>query len=208
MKQSDKGQRMTDLIQKAKNGDQFAIEEIMEKYRPLLKSMCRQFFLAGIDEDDLMQEAMLGMFQAINTYNAERNDNFTSYAHKCVTNKLISVARQGNQQRFILINTALPIDSEGALESNKDNIEKLIVVTDEYNFEEKFYTKEAMIQTNKVIRELISQQDYDILSLYLSGYKYDEIASKIDSTSKLVDNRLQSIKRILNKNKEKIFKGE
>ena len=77
-------------LNRAKQGDELAIEEIINEFRPMLKALCRQYFLTGMDSDDLMQEAMLGLIQAVNLYDDKRNDNFKSFARLCAQSKLLS----------------------------------------------------------------------------------------------------------------------
>lgn len=194
------------VLQLAKQGDELAIEEIINEFRPMLKALCRQYFLTGMDSDDLMQEAMLGLIQAINMFDANKNDNFKSFARLCAQSKLLSAYKRQNRQKCLLLNSAIGIDSEGALINGDDS--GLIVAVSEQDFVADIMQRETSRDRAEVIRSLLEPVDYQILQKYLLGYKYDEIAKVMHITSKKVDNRLQAIKRILTKNKEKVWKGD
>ena len=193
-------------IEKAKNGDELAIEKVINECSPMLKALCRQFFLTGLDGDDLMQEAMLGLINAINNYDKSKNDSFKGFAYVCAQRKLLSVYRAQSRQKACLLNSTLGIDNEGALVNGTDT--GLIVAVSEDDFVSKIMDREQNHAQTIVIKTLLKPNDYNILKKYLAGYKYDEIAQDMHITSKNVDNRLQAIKKILLKNKDKIIKGE
>lgn len=193
-------------LNRAKQGDELAIEEIINEFRPMLKALCRQYFLTGMDSDDLMQEAMLGLIQAVNLYDNKRNDNFKSFARLCAQSKLLSAYKRQNRQKCLLLNSAIGIDSEGALISGDES--GLIVAVSDQDFVADMMKKESNHARAVVIKSLLDSDDYQILQKYLQGYKYDEIAGSMHITTKKVDNRLQAIKRTLTKNKDKVLKGE
>ncbi len=59
---------MDNIVLKAKNGNEQAIDEIVSQYKGLIRSYANKFFLVGGDKDDLLQEGMLGLFFAITNY--------------------------------------------------------------------------------------------------------------------------------------------
>ena len=193
-------------LDRAKQGDELAIEEIINEFRPMLKALCRQYFLTGMDGDDLMQEAMLGLIQAINLFDSSKNDNFKSFVRLCAQSKLLSAYKRQNRQKCLLLNSAIGIDSEGALINGDES--GLIVAVSDQDFVADMMKRESNHARAVVIKSMLDDDDYRILQKYLLGYKYDEIALFMHITSKKVDNRLQAIKRILTKNKDKVLKGE
>lgn len=193
-------------LDRAKQGDELAIEEIINEFRPMLKALCRQYFLTGMDGDDLMQEAMLGLIQAINLFDSSKNDNFKTFVRLCAQSKLLSAYKRQNRQKCLLLNSAIGIDSEGALINGDES--GLIVAVSDQDFVADMMKRESNHARAVVIKSLLDDDDYRILQKYLLGYKYDEIALFMHITSKKVDNRLQAIKRILTKNKDKVLKGE
>ena len=66
---------MDKLILDAKNGDQYAIEQILTSHKQLVNSVVRKYFLIGGDIDDLIQEGMIALYNAILTYDKSKNSS-------------------------------------------------------------------------------------------------------------------------------------
>ena len=64
------------LLISAKNGNANAINQILIDNKSLVNQIARKYFLLGGDRDDVLQEGMIGLFNAINSYDEKKNDNF------------------------------------------------------------------------------------------------------------------------------------
>ena len=58
-----------ELIDLHKKGDIDAFPALFDRYRQMIRGLSSSYFLVGGDRDDLMQEGMLGLLKAVNTYN-------------------------------------------------------------------------------------------------------------------------------------------
>ena len=56
------------LLRQIQSGNDDAMECLLERYRDMVRKEARSFFLAGGDEEDLIQEGMIGLFKAIRDY--------------------------------------------------------------------------------------------------------------------------------------------
>ena len=138
-------QKMTDeeLVQKAQEKDQSAINEIFARYKNFVRSIIRSkdLFLPDGDGEDLLQEGMLGLFSAVNTYNG--SVQFKSYAYRALNN---SVALDGgiNEGEALLDPETKYISSESFKEVDsviKETLSKLeyLILTyyiEGYSYEE------------------------------------------------------------------------
>ena len=63
----DSYNRKTDeeLLRRMHNGDKKVIDYLMVKYKNLVRKKAKALFLIGADNDDLIQEGMIGLFKAI-----------------------------------------------------------------------------------------------------------------------------------------------
>lgn len=68
------------LLEQAKNGNDFAKEQLITINSPLIKSIVKRYLNKGVDYDDLFQLGALGFVKAINNYDASYNVKFTTYA--------------------------------------------------------------------------------------------------------------------------------
>ena len=79
------------LIEKAKQLDEQALEEIFLEFKPFIRTMAFKYFLSGADRDDLMQEGMIGLFNAIKTYDVTKEVPFPLFAKRCIVLRLKTV---------------------------------------------------------------------------------------------------------------------
>ena len=90
-------------------------ELILEKYKPLIITICKQR-LNGIKEmgyelEDLMQIANMAVYEAIKTYSEYENAKFYTYVAKCIHNKLNVELRNNSSDKKKALNTAISYDA-------------------------------------------------------------------------------------------------
>ena len=73
------------LIEELRKGQPDIIDYIMEKYKYLVRKRAKAMFLIGGDTDDLIQEGMIGLFKAVQDYDADKEASFFSFAKLCIT---------------------------------------------------------------------------------------------------------------------------
>ena len=67
------------LVKLSSEGDSFATEQLLNRYKNTVRSKARMYFLAGADRDDIVQEGMIGLFKAIRDFNLEKAASFKSF---------------------------------------------------------------------------------------------------------------------------------
>ena len=85
-------EHMTDeqLIGKLRKGDRHIMDYIMEKYKNLVRKEANAMYLLGGENDDLIQEGMIGLFKAVQDFNVEQETSFYSFAKLCITRQMYS----------------------------------------------------------------------------------------------------------------------
>lgn len=73
-----------DIVRIAQAGDELASEYLLYKYRSLVRTKIRSYFLMGAEKEDLLQVGMIGLWQAIVDYRAEKEISFLSFARICI----------------------------------------------------------------------------------------------------------------------------
>src|SRR5438034_8057744 len=86
-------------------GDSRAAEALLSRYRGLARMKARSYFLAGADRDDILQEAMIGLYKAIRDFQAEKQVSFRAFADVCITRQLITAIRSARCQKHAPLNT-------------------------------------------------------------------------------------------------------
>jgi RNA polymerase sporulation-specific sigma factor len=177
------------LIALAKENNTNAIDELFNRYRYVILSVARSYFLSGGDTEDLLQEGMLAAFKAINTFNGK--SSFNSYLYLCVKNRILSVIKSSNRFKNQPLNNYISLS--GVVDGDIDKSE--VIIDGGYGPEEKYINEETASELVCKIKNSLSDYEYEILTLYLKGYSQKEIGERLNKKDKSVDNALQRIKK-------------
>lgn len=183
-----------ELVISAKNGDDGAMEELFNRYKGMVKAVSRSYFLVGGDTDDLLQEGMIGVYNAIETFNG--SSSFKAYTYKCVKNKIITLIKKSLRHKSLPLNNYVSLS--GILDGDMDKTE--FVVDDVSDPEEEYINRESEAELKKKIFSLLSRYEKEIFLLYLQGYSYDDISIKTKKKVKSIDNALQRIRKKISTN--------
>lgn len=185
------------LIELVQQGDNEAGSEISLRYRPLIKKCTRPFFLIGGDEEDLIQEGMMGLVTSMQTYSPDRQCSFKSYAELCIKRRILSAIKAANRQKHMPLNNRLSLDE--IYSDDEDTI--TIIADDRYSLspEQQIIREEEIQRLRALAQSLLSSFEKKVLDLYLEGLSYDEIAERTGKRAKSVDSALQRIKKKLAK---------
>ncbi len=136
---------------------------------------------ANIDDDDLFQEGVLGLLNAVRSYNPEKG-RFQSFAEVCIINRM---------------KNALNKSTGGYTVADDYDFEQ---ITDESALTEDYVIlKERNGELSEKLEKLLSKKELSVLRLYLDGYSYKQIAARLSIPLKSVDNSLSRSKQKLKK---------
>lgn len=186
-----------ELLKLYNKGDHWAFDALAKKYKETVKFHARFFYLTGGDADDLLQEGMIGLFEATVTYKDDRNASFATFADRCIRSRMIKAVNSDNKKSNRPLNTSVPIISE-CNQSDKDayfrNCSKLDSDGGSGNPESIVINKELYRITVEKIKKALSGLENKIFLLYLSGKSLNDISDEIGITYKSADNALSRIK--------------
>ena len=176
-----------ELLKRAKEGDESAEEQLLEKYKPLVRARARELFLTGGDQDDLLQEGMLGLFKAIRHYDPAEGASFAGYARLLISRQLYSAIESTNRQKHRALNTSIPMSD---LEEQQEDALLGTVASPEAILLDEERTRELRESIDKAL----SPMERKVLDIYLQGYDYRQIAEEMGRPPKSIDNALQRIR--------------
>lgn len=185
-----------ELIMGARNGNNDCIDILFAKYKPLAKKISRRYFLAGGDQDDTFQEAMIGLFKGFQSYKISENSDFKSFATLCITRQIQSAIKSANRIKNKMLTEAISLNNQGAFETIDDiNGEySFVLPSNQPDAENTLISKENVNEMLNQINKLLSPLEKQVLNFYLEGKTYKEISLKIDKSIKSVENALTRIK--------------
>lgn len=183
------------LVRMARDGDEKAEDFLLKKYKDFVRSKARAYFLVGGDSDDLIQEGMIGLYNAIGHYDESMASSFMTYAAICINNKLISAVSADGRQKNAPLNGYVSIYSSITDETGEEaSLSDVLPDTENINPEAIILNEEQeKLAINRLFGKL-SALEKEILSYYMEGMSYSEIAKLIGKTEKSVDNAIQRIR--------------
>ena len=187
-----------ELIRKMREGDEMAEEALLKRYKPLVLSRARAFYLTGGDRDDLVQEGMLGCYKAVCSFDKEKDVSFASFADLCIRRQIYSAVKLSNRKKHLPLNSSLSLDSPSDKESTSTVMESLNDIKT-LDPEQLFIGQESFEEIAAAINSDLSKMEKQVLSLYLSGQSYQQIAAELNKPVKSVDNAIQRMKKKLEK---------
>lgn len=161
------------------------LNEIIKSYKSNVEMIAMKYISSPMEKDDLIQEGMIGLLAAINSFNEEKNTSFSTYASRCIDNSIQSALRKFSRMKDIPQNNLVSLEDE--------NIDTHYILS----AEDEFLAKESVSNLTKALYEDLSTFENEVLRLFMIGCSYTEIANKLDKNPKAIDNAIQRIRKKL-----------
>ena len=188
-----------EIVIEAKSGDNRAQEYLISKYENFVKSKAKSYFLIGADKEDIYQEGMIGFYKAIRDYKPDKSTSFKAFAEICVTRQIITAIKTATRQKHIPLNTYVSLNKPIYEEESERTLLDVLASIKISEPEELIISKEQMDYIEDKIENVLSDLELEVLTSYLDGKSYQEIACDLERHSKSIDNALQRVKRKLEK---------
>lgn len=181
-----------ELIERLRQGEEDITDYILEKYKPLVRKRTNAMYLIGGENEDLIQEGMIGLFKAIRDYRSDRDSGFYHFAELCINRQLYTALEASNRKKHMPLNSYVSLSDQGE--------EDTILVSDEMmgksqSPEQMVIEQELLDEFTRRLKACLSSLENQVLSLYLEGENYIQIAGKLEKSPKSVDNTLQRIRQ-------------
>ena len=188
-----------EIVSMAKKGDKEAEEYLIRKYKEFVKNRSRQYYIAGADRDDIIQEGMIGIFKAIRDYEDDKGASFSTFAELCITRQIISAIKQARRLKHGPLNTYISLSKSISDEEPVNNLENILFSSKDTDPESMLLLKEEINHIENNGSEIFSKLEQKVLSGYINGKNYVEIAALLGKSPKSIDNAIQRIKKKLDK---------
>lgn len=191
-------ERMTDeeLISRLRGGDQGVMDFIMVKYKSMVRKKARAMYLLGGENEDLIQEGMIGLIKAVRDYNPEQGASFQSFAELCVSRQMYSAIEASKRKKHLPLNSYVSLYESGDAEGNdkKTPLIDMIEPVRENDPETLYFSREYTEAFVEQLKEQLSPLENHVLYLHLVGTDYRTIAEILEKSPKSIDNALQRIR--------------
>lgn len=174
-------------------GDFEAVEYICNKYRGLVSKYGKKFFIKGGEEQDVIQEGMVGLFKAIQDYDENKQVPFKKFAEICITRQIIKAMESADRQKNQPLNSYVSFSAQEE-PTNQEVVESLLT-NEVFNPENILIDSEKTLDTFEKIVEILSKMELQVFLYMMQGMDYHTIAQKMDKSEKKIDNAIQRIRQ-------------
>ncbi len=195
-----------EMIDRLRDGDENVMDYLMNKYKNMVRSKARSMYILGADQEDLIQEGMIGLFKAIRDYDGGRDASFSTFADLCISRQMYTAVETSRREKHMPLNTYVSIYSNVARDSGEAEGAQLKDVLPELSSlgpEAAVIDEESVKNLGLIIERELSMFEKQVLDLYLVGMRNTAIARVLGRSEKSTDNALQRIKAKLRKAIEK-----
>ena len=182
------------LLIKVQNGDETAENELIDRYKNLATKISRGYFIVGGDYEDTIQEGMIGLYKAIKNYAPEKYASFKTFAIMCIKHQIQTAIKKANTNKNKPLSSAVSLQSFSANNTHETTDYLPVELIFSTTPAEDAIEKENYQQLKAIIKDNLSQLERKVLKDYLQGYSYKEIATRLQISSKSIDNCLSRIK--------------
>ncbi|HHW40684.1 MAG TPA: RNA polymerase sporulation sigma factor SigH [Syntrophomonadaceae bacterium] len=202
---SDAIQYLSDeiIVEMAKDGDDAALEYLINKYKNFVRAKARSYFLIGADREDIIQEGMIGLYKAIRDFRCDKLSSFRAFAELCITRQIITAIKTATRQKHIPLNSYISLNKPIYDEDSDRTLLDVISGSKISDPEELIISREEFDDIEEKMGEILSSLEWKVLMFYLEGKSYQEMASDLKRHVKSIDNALQRVKRKLERYLEK-----
>ncbi len=186
-----------DIVSEAKDGNTIALEFLINKYKNFVKAKARSYFLIGADREDIIQEGMIGLYKAIRDFKGDKLSSFRAFAELCITRQIITAIKTATRQKHIPLNSYVSLNKPIYDEDSDRTLLDILSGSKITDPEELMINREEYNDIEFKMGEILSDLEWKVLTLYLEGKSYQEIAVDLKRHVKSIDNALQRVKRKL-----------
>lgn len=160
---------------------------LINKYKGMVLKKAHAMFLIGGEQEDLIQEGMIGLFKAVRGYYPDKNASFSTFANLCIERQMYKAIEISSRQKHKPLNSYISLSEvEEPLYNSEDLMQQ--------NPEEIVIGKENVNAMMEYIRKRLSPFENQVLDAYLDGANYIQIAEMTGKQPKSIDNALQRIR--------------
>ena len=184
-----------ELIKQIRKGEMAAKEKLVAKYVPMVKYIIRNYYASFLDFEDLLQEGLIGLLNAIDEYKPEKFDvKFSSFAYICILRRVYNVIKQTNGNKHRLLNEAVSLQATIGTDENRIVLD--IVPDDPADIDPEQLIEEKIVNDllDEVLRNHLSVLEYAVITRLIKGYTCSEIQEDIGVGPKVIDNARTRVK--------------
>ncbi len=182
-----------EICQWIKEGHHEGMEYLLNKYKEMVRKKARSFYLIGGENDDLIQEGMIGLMKAVRGFNTDTDNSFAAFADLCIERQIYSVVKASQRNKHKPLNSYISIYQPAQDEENAPVLLDVLSQSTQ-SPEDVLVDREFRDQLWEKLLNVLSPMEKKVLDLFMEGLGYASIAQHLGKDEKAVDNALQRIR--------------
>jgi RNA polymerase sporulation-specific sigma factor len=184
------------LVAQAKRGDSVAYDRLVRRYRSFVRLKASSYFLLGGESEDLIQEGLVGLYKAVRDFRSDRESSFRNFAELCITRQMITAVKTASRNKHAPLNQSVSFAASPTAPGDGDStLEDILPGSLVEDPASKVISTEELRSLVDCLTSVLSSLESEVLTCYLDGRSYEEIAERLECDTKTVDNALQRVKR-------------
>ncbi len=195
----DEYKKMSDneLVKLSHSGDEAALETVLLRYKPLVHKKSQPYYLAGGDDDDIVQEGLIGLYKAIMDFDSEKFPLFNVFAGVCIERRILSAVKKASRRKHSPLNSYISLSGSAFDDDDGVAVGDIIDIGRGEDPEKIVIERESVTGLEGKINNALSPLEMKVLQSSLNGRSYKETAALLNKDVKAVDNAMQRIKKKL-----------
>ena len=188
---------MTDekLIENIELNDSQALECLIKRYDDVVNMKANKFFMIGAEREDMVQEGRIGLYKAVKSFNAEKQNSFRTFANLCIERQLITAVKNSNRQKHMPLNSYISLNASAYEENDDTSVLDVLETKVAEDPSDIIANKEYFDYMENKIDNSLSNFEKQVLNYYKRGESYANIATRLGSKIKSVDTAIQRIRK-------------
>lgn len=199
-KNQDTDLRLIQSIREENNDS--AKDQLVLKYLPMVRHIVRQQPHYFLEQEDLVQEGLIGLLKAIEEYRPEVYPvKFSTFAYICILRRIYNTLKMWQSKKSRVLTSAISLHVHLHSEESKTLLETL----EQPGMSPQEIVEEGWINSRlkQVLEAHLSPVELAVIRLYMIGLNSAEIQEKLNLSAKVVDNARtrvrQKLGRIVNR---------
>lgn len=172
------------ILSYAQSGDSAMLNAVIKQHRSLVELIAKKYYDFPMEQEDIVQEGMIGLFAAIKSFDSSKGASFKTYASICINNAIQSAIRKHYRLKDVPVQNVVEYEEEAIPTENGIS-----------SAEDIYIAQENVSLLTEALEQNLSDFENEVLRLHIIGCSYNEIAKRLCKTPKAIDNALQRVRR-------------
>lgn len=161
-------------IEAARAGSEPALASIIARRMDVIRRAAARAAGPGLDMEDAIQEGLIGLFHAIETFHPAKNASFSTYSAICIQNAISTARKTAGRKKHAPLNQSVPLTENESIPGPE---------------EQTILNEQVSIALSRM-KTRLSSRERTVLRLSLAGYARKDIARRLGLSLKSVENAL------------------